>query len=279
MDYLSALSPVEMVALCFASQLGKTELGLNWSFYNVDTRPGPMMQLMPTVEMVEATSTQRIEPAIAAMPDLAARFTTKGTDKRNTIRRKSFPGGTWYFFGANSANGLSSFPIQYLDLDEVDRFPIEIKDEGNPVNLAIARTRNFRSKRKILLASTLCSKRPASSGSFCSPATTGSTGCPVRSRRTTAPSTGSSSIYPYVLVRLRCGVCKRSGAHKLARLAARFGSEALLDDVVARLSADCPWQDDPRGGCGARLSDLPPSTPPDLPPAMRWLRVVGGRSD
>jgi len=80
--------------------------------------------------------------------------------------------------------------------------------------------------------------------------------------------------FPFVLVRLRCDVCRRAGAYRLARLAAKFGSEILLDDLLARLSADCAWQEDGRGGCGARFSDLPPRRPPDLP--ARRMRVIRG---
>jgi hypothetical protein len=81
--------------------------------------------------------------------------------------------------------------------------------------------------------------------------------------------------YPWVLVRVRCEVCKRAGTYRLARLAARYGSEILLDDLIARISADCAWRDDPRGkGCGAYFSDLPPRRPPDMP--ARALRVVAG---
>jgi hypothetical protein len=42
--------------------------------------------------------------------------------------------------------------------------------------------------------------------------------------------------FPYVLVRLRCDSCKRAGAYRLARLAVKFGSEILLDDLLLRLS-------------------------------------------
>jgi hypothetical protein len=64
---------------------------------------------------------------------------------------------------------------------------------------------------------------------------------------------------------------KRAGAYRLARLAVKFGAEILLDDLIVRLSADCPWRDDPRGGCGARFEDLPPQRPPDLPGAVAAL--------
>jgi hypothetical protein len=80
--------------------------------------------------------------------------------------------------------------------------------------------------------------------------------------------------FPYVLVRLRCDTCKRAGAYRLARLAAKFGSEILLDDLLIQLSADCPWRDEPRGSCGARFADLPPRRPPDMPRLQ--MRVIHG---
>jgi len=82
--------------------------------------------------------------------------------------------------------------------------------------------------------------------------------------------------FPYVFVRLRCDVCKRAGAYRVARLAVKFGAEILLDDLLVRLSADCPWRDDPRGSCGARFTDLPPRRPPDLPAALMRFRVMKG---
>jgi len=82
--------------------------------------------------------------------------------------------------------------------------------------------------------------------------------------------------YPWVLVRLRCDVCKRSGSYRLARLAVKYGAEILLDDLIVRLSSDCPWRDEPRGNCGARFADMPPNRPPDLP-VQKMRIIVGGR--
>jgi hypothetical protein len=82
--------------------------------------------------------------------------------------------------------------------------------------------------------------------------------------------------FPYVLVRLRCETCKRAGSYRLARLAVKYGAEILLDDLLVRLSADCPWRDEPRGACGVRFTDMPPRRPPDLPAALRRFRLVKG---
>jgi hypothetical protein len=53
-------------------------------------------------------------------------------------------------------------------------------------------------------------------------------------------------ISPTCLSRLRCEACKRAGSYRLARLAVKYGAEILLDELLVRLSADCPWRDDPR---------------------------------
>jgi hypothetical protein len=88
--------------------------------------------------------------------------------------------------------------------------------------------------------------------------------------------TNRLSSYPYVIVRLGCDICQRRGKYRLARLSAKFGPECSLDDVLARLAADCP-DFRPRhpfkAKCGARFTDLePPTRPPDDP--AQKLRIV-----
>jgi hypothetical protein len=66
--------------------------------------------------------------------------------------------------------------------------------------------------------------------------------CPmfmVRSRLGYAMRLRRLADFPYVAVRLRCDVCKRAGAYRLARLAVKYGTEILLDDLIVRLSSDC----------------------------------------
>ena len=94
------------------------------------------------------------------------------------------------------------------------------------------------------------------------------------------------SEFPYVWVRIGCELCPhRNGRYRLARLAAKFGSEIPLVDLIDRLAFDCRWrtrpgerplnQYDPK--CKARFVDLhPPQPPPDLPPGMMRLRLVRG---
>ena len=46
--------------------------------------------------------------------------------------------------------------------------------------------------------------------------------------------------YPYVIVRIGCPQCRdRQGSYRLARLAAKFGPETPLDEVLDRIAMDC----------------------------------------
>ena len=96
-------------------------------------------------------------------------------------------------------------------------------------------------------------------------------------------ATDTLNRYPYVIVRLGCTMCGRRGQCRLLRLAAKYGAEIAMNALLENLAGDCAhWR--PRHpfkeGCGARFVDLdPPSPPPDLPPAMRRLRLVKGRAD
>jgi hypothetical protein len=87
------------------------------------------------------------------------------------------------------------------------------------------------------------------------------------------------SEFPFVIVRLTCGLCPRRGSYRLARLAAKYGPETELAAVVNDLSRDCPyWRPHHRRPprkyevrCCARLEDV--ATPPDLPVAARRERL------
>jgi hypothetical protein len=97
------------------------------------------------------------------------------------------------------------------------------------------------------------------------------------------------SNFPWVVVRVSCPLCPhRRGQYRLARLAAKFGPEMLITEVLDKLALDCPRRTNPGARppdqydtqCRAQFTDLealsPP--PPDLPPSMRGLRVIrGGR--
>ena len=155
MDALSPGSGVERVVVMAAAQVAKTEIGLNFIAASVALWPGLTLHVSPTTESARRMVRTRVDPMIEAAPELADRIVTPGPRKAgNSAFFKSYPGGAIAFVGANSGVGLRSTPARFVILDEVDAFPHDAGGEGDPVQLAIARTATFRGRRKILLLST-----------------------------------------------------------------------------------------------------------------------------
>ncbi len=90
------------------------------------------------------------------------------------------------------------------------------------------------------------------------------------------------SNYPYVSLTLACRFCARKGHYRLARLAAKYGSEVPMDTVLRYLAGDCEyWRPSHpyKLGCGAYFADLEgPPRPPDVPVARALKIVKGGKS-
>jgi phage terminase large subunit GpA-like protein len=154
MDCLSPMSPIERTVFMKGAQIGGTECGNNWMGYIIHQAPGPMMAVQPTVEMAKRNSKQRIDPLIEESEVLRKLVRDpRSRDSGNTVLSKDFPGGVLVMTGANSAVGLRSMAARYLFLDEVDAYPGDVEGEGDPITLAMARTRTF-ARRKVLLVST-----------------------------------------------------------------------------------------------------------------------------
>lgn len=155
MDALSPASGVERVVVMAAAQVSKTEIGLNFIAASVALWPGLTLHVSPTTESARRMVRTRVDPMIEATPELTDRIVTPGPRKAgNSAFFKSYPGGAIAFVGANSGVGLRSTPARFVVLDEVDAFPHDAGGEGDPVQLAIARTATFRGRRKILMLST-----------------------------------------------------------------------------------------------------------------------------
>lgn len=138
-----------------ASQLGITDSAiLNPVGYFVDQDPCPMLVVQPTIELAEAFSTDRLAPMIRDSPKLRNKFADyRVRDSSNTLRRKSFKGGYLALAGANSAASLAGRPVRVVLLDEVDRYPTSAGTEGNPIQLALARTSAWWNRKAVIVSS------------------------------------------------------------------------------------------------------------------------------
>lgn len=149
MDVLSDDHPATDICFMAASQVGKTEVLLNWIGYTIDHAPAPMLVVQPTVDTAEKYSKQRIAPMIDHSDRLREKIpSARSRDSGNTTLVKDFPGGMLVMTGSNAASSLASMPIKKLGLDETDRYPTDVEDEGDPISLSEQRTVTFpRAKR------------------------------------------------------------------------------------------------------------------------------------
>jgi phage terminase large subunit GpA-like protein len=154
MDCLSPSSPTRRVVLMFGSQMGKTEVILNWLGSIIDLWPGPTLLVQPTLDMAKRLNRQRLEPLLRETPALSEKIAPiRSKDSGNTMFLKEFQGGLFVLTGANSGSGLQSMPAAYLAADEVSSYPLEADDKGDPLENAEARTSTF-PMGKVLITST-----------------------------------------------------------------------------------------------------------------------------
>jgi phage terminase large subunit GpA-like protein len=154
MDCLSAGSPVRHVVLMKSSQVGGTEVLLNWLAYVMHHAPTSIMIVMPTVSTAEDWSKQRLKNMLEQTPVLRELVPpSRSRDSDNTTLSKAFPAGHLFVAGANSSATLRSKPVQYIALDEIDEYETDLNEQGSPIELAERRTTTF-ARRKILKIST-----------------------------------------------------------------------------------------------------------------------------
>ena len=145
---------VHTIVLMTSSQVGKSETLNNILGYSMHINPGPIMMIQPTLDRMKDYSKKRIAPMLRDTPALARAMISNGErDGDDTIFSKAFVGGHLSMVGANSSSALASQPIRDILADEVDRYPRDVDDEGDPLSLAVVRTTTF-SNRKIIVTST-----------------------------------------------------------------------------------------------------------------------------
>lgn len=148
MRALSDSHPCKRVALMGASQMLKTQVGLNWFACSVHQSPANFLWIMPTGKLAKRTSA-RIAKTIAAVPELVERVAApRSRDSVNTLDTKDYIGGSLFIVTAGAAANLAEVPARRVLFDEVDRAEANVNGEGDPVALAEARQTTFERNRK-----------------------------------------------------------------------------------------------------------------------------------
>ena len=142
---------IEMIVLPFAAQTSKTLTETLCVAWAIENDPANMLFVMPSEQMAKSFSSNRLQQVIKETPSVDAhRLTARG--KFNVLEME-LDNCVIALTGAGSASNLASRPIRYLFLDEIDKYPKALGDEGSPSRLAIERTKTF-PNRKIFESST-----------------------------------------------------------------------------------------------------------------------------
>ncbi|WP_148715036.1 phage terminase large subunit family protein [Chitinolyticbacter meiyuanensis] len=158
-DVMRDLSPVndevDEVILVKGGQISGSETANNFLGFVMHIAPGPAMLVQPTVDAAKEYVKERINPLIEYTPVLKEKVAgQRSRQGENTARYKRFPGGFLAITGANSAQSLQSRAVRYLVLDEIDRYPLDVDKQGDPVGMATKRTDTYKRTRKVFKLST-----------------------------------------------------------------------------------------------------------------------------
>lgn len=157
MDALSPEDPCEDVVLMWSAQTAKTETGLNFFGFIADRAPGPALVVLPSHDEAKTYVRTKLQPAIDGTPAIRhkvleqiSRSETGSTASFKRLRGGGFARITF----AGSSKGLQMVSIKYVIADEIDEWPQEAGERGDPVTQIKKRTVTYERDRKRLWTST-----------------------------------------------------------------------------------------------------------------------------
>ena len=129
----------EMVIIVMGSQMSKTEFLLNRAGFVLSREPVPIAITFPTQSLVKRFSKKRLDKMIQSVPEFKKTY----DKEKSTLTDKYFMGGSIRLIWCTSAAELSSDPLKEAYIDELDRCPVDVGGEGDPVSLLRARGATF----------------------------------------------------------------------------------------------------------------------------------------
>lgn len=156
MDRMSLSDPCEICVVMKPAQAGGTEAGLNALACWMHSYPDSTMLVLPTITEAKKFSRIRLDKMIEATPVLRGTFVEpRSREGDNNVLLKTFGEArdSLVLAGANSGSALRSYPSRFVYADEIDGYPLDVDNEGNPIDILLARTSAY-ANRKIFLTST-----------------------------------------------------------------------------------------------------------------------------
>lgn len=156
MEVCSPGSGATRVAVRASAQTLKSELILNTAFARIETRPGPMMLVLPSLNEVITWNRTKWRPNVKATPSINERVTPERSrdETASTLSFKHFTGGYLIVATAGSSKELQARSVRDLFGDELSEWPLDTKGRGDPLDQARHRQDGWGDDAFELLAST-----------------------------------------------------------------------------------------------------------------------------
>lgn len=153
MQVLSPGFPCKRVVACVASQMFKTQSAINWLSASMHQAPANMLALEPNDTLAKRLMARIKKSAseVKVLQDVVAQ--PRSRDSRNTAQLLEFKGGELHVLTAGSAANIAEIAVRYLYVDEVDRMEESVDGEGDPCEIAEARTTTYDANCKIYYTS------------------------------------------------------------------------------------------------------------------------------
>ncbi len=131
---------VDRISVMKSARVGYSQMLSAAIAYHIALRPSQIMVVQPTTEDAEDYSKDTLEP-MNDWPILAGLLADIGAKKAaNTIKRKSFPGGSLKVAGANSPRAFRRIDLDLILFDEIDGYPNSAGEDGDQIALGMKRT-------------------------------------------------------------------------------------------------------------------------------------------
>jgi len=144
---LSPQSPAQRVSVVKGTQLGFTELANNLVFTYADLYPCPMLLVLPTESLAQTHASDKLWPSIEKTPRIAKKVYPRKKDGGSSKLDVRFPGGNLRIAYSFTTSTFASISRRVVIKDDLDRWPDDVKGEGNPSALADKRADAFPNKK------------------------------------------------------------------------------------------------------------------------------------
>ncbi|MDM5272091.1 phage terminase large subunit family protein [Sulfurovum sp. zt1-1] len=141
---LSPHSPTREIIVIKPTQMGFTEIGVNTMLYYAHLSPIASLMILHTQTIAETTAKNRINPAILKIPDLRDKISpSKRKGDGGPDLAKEYPDGYMELKWGQTPSSFASIPAGVVICDDIDRWPTDVGEEGNPLDLARGRTETY----------------------------------------------------------------------------------------------------------------------------------------